>query len=97
MKQHCIFAKILWYSERSIIIELESMFSRIESLEGNTCLNILELALDVEYAAFDLYRSIAEKTEDNTVRSALLTIAQAEKGHMKNLVRAITQCPDLPI
>jgi rhodanese-related sulfurtransferase/rubrerythrin len=63
-----------------------------EAMEGNTCLNFIELALHIENAAFDLYRTMAEQTESEEARGAFLSIAQAEKGHMKTLIDAIGQC-----
>ena len=57
------------------------------------CIAIMELALDMEYAAFDLYRIAAELAESSETREAFLTIAQAEKAHMKTLIKAINRCP----
>lgn len=57
------------------------------------CIAMMELALDMEYAAFDLYRLAAEMAESPEAREAFVTIAQAEKGHMKTLIKAIDRCP----
>jgi rubrerythrin len=35
---------------------------------------------------------MAEQTESEEARGAFLSIAQAEKGHMKTLIDAIGQC-----
>jgi len=71
---------------------LEDALAGIEKQPGIGCLNLLEMALTIEYAAYDLYRSMAERTADSTAQQAFLTIAQAEKGHMKSITRAIDQC-----
>jgi len=60
---------------------------------NNPCLAMMELALDMEYAAFDLYRIAAEMAGSKEARDAFLTIAQAEKAHMRTLIRAIDRCP----
>ncbi len=65
---------------------------KLDSLEGNSCANLVETALDVEYSAFELYRSIAESLEDEKARAAIADIAQAEKDHMRILIDALADC-----
>ena len=64
----------------------------MENIRDKQCLYVLEVALHIEYAAFDLYRTMAEHTKDQAARDAFLTIAQAEKNHMRMLARALDQC-----
>ena len=45
-----------------------------------------------EYTAFDLYRVMAEHTDNSEARETFLAIAQAEKGHMRALARSIAKC-----
>lgn len=68
---------------------------RAAAIEGNTCLNLIELALHLENSAFDLYRTMAERTESKEAQEVFLSIAQAEKTHMKDLIDAIGQCDEL--
>ncbi|MDJ0720507.1 MAG: rhodanese-like domain-containing protein [Desulfobacterales bacterium] len=68
---------------------LETVLQRLSAAAPDRGLNILELALDIEYRAYDLYRNIAEKTSDAEQRDTLLTIAQAEKKHMRVIGRAL--------
>ena len=56
------------------------------------CPAMMELALDVEYAAFDLYRVAAEQADTGEAKEAFMAIAQAEKAHMKSLIRALDRC-----
>ncbi len=70
---------------------LEAALQRLSTVTPDRGLNILELALDIEYRAYDLYRNIAEKTSDGGQRDTLLTIAQAEKKHMRVIGRALGQ------
>ncbi|GBC61806.1 rhodanese-related sulfurtransferase [Desulfonema ishimotonii] len=69
------------------------MLDRVENIEGNLCLNLMELALHIEYSAFDLYRTMAEQADSEAAKTVFLNIAQAEKAHMRVLGRAITECP----
>lgn len=73
---------------------LQDMIHQAETMEGNLCLNLLELSLNIEYSAFDLYRTIADQAADAEARDAFLTIAQSEKAHMRTLVQAIPKCPE---
>jgi rubrerythrin len=46
----------------------------------------------IEYAAYDLYRTMADRTGGAAAREAFMTIAQAEKAHMRALAKAIENC-----
>jgi rhodanese-related sulfurtransferase/rubrerythrin len=74
---------------------LENALQRVEDLEGNLCLNLMELSLNVEYSAFDLHRTIAEQAVDAETKDAFLSIAQAEKRHMRTIAKAIDGCEGL--
>ena len=71
---------------------LEDIVGRMEELDGDACMNLIELALHIEYSAYDLYRTVAERTAETREKSAFLSIAQAEKGHMRMLTRAVPGC-----
>jgi rhodanese-related sulfurtransferase/rubrerythrin len=84
---------------------LESALHRLQKTEADPCLSVLELALNMEYAAYDLYRVIAHESGEQSppfqkgdsggfAQEAFLTLAQAEKEHMKTLINAISQCPE---
>ena len=71
---------------------LEDALERIEDQEGDRCLHLMELSLSVEYAAYDLHRAVAERSDEEETREAFWSIAQAEKGHMRTITRAIRMC-----
>ncbi|MCF8052706.1 MAG: sulfurtransferase [Desulfobacterales bacterium] len=71
---------------------LSSALERLEALSGDWCLGIIELALHIEYCAYDLYRTAAETSEDGGIKGTLLSVAQAEKSHMRMLTRGIGRC-----
>jgi rhodanese-related sulfurtransferase/rubrerythrin len=68
---------------------LEEALGRLTERASEGDLHVLELSLDIEFRAYDLYRSLAERTEDARTRNSLLKIAQAEKSHMRRLQEAI--------
>jgi sulfur-carrier protein adenylyltransferase/sulfurtransferase len=71
---------------------LEQVLSQLENMPGSLCMNLVEIALHIEYSAFDLYRTMAEKATDSKAQDTFLTIAQAEKAHMKLLIKTVGEC-----
>ena len=71
---------------------LESALEQMASIDENTCLGLIELAMRIEIAAYDLYRTMAGRTEAPRARSTFLSIAQAEKSHMSALTKALEFC-----
>ena len=74
-------------------MSFEDACNRLSTAENQSCTAIVDLALAIEYAAFDLYRVMAERTASAEARQTFLAIAQAEKGHMRSLVRSLANCP----
>ncbi|MFZ7126269.1 MAG: rhodanese-like domain-containing protein [Desulfobacterales bacterium] len=73
-------------------LSFESAVERIRPAARGRCIPVIELALDIETTAYDLYRNLAEVTADEVARDAFLSIAQAEKSHMKRLAGALADC-----
>ena len=71
---------------------LADAIQRISEVSHSACLPIIEMALSIEYAAFDLYRGMADNAADHDARNAFLSLAQAEKKHMRTLIDAIAAC-----
>lgn len=67
---------------------------QLDELANRNCTEFIDLALTIEYAAFDLYRSMAERTEHSEARETFIAIAQVEKAHMRALARAIELCSE---
>ena len=55
------------------------------------CVQVLEMALAIEYAAFDLYRNLARRVGASTAER-LLAVADAEKEHMRIAAEALGLC-----
>jgi rhodanese-related sulfurtransferase/rubrerythrin len=71
---------------------LEDAVARLAAAGSDPCLDFLELSLEIEYRAYDLYRNMAESAPNSEQANTFLTIAQAEKKHMQLLSRALAQC-----
>ena len=67
---------------------------RLESIRPQDCVGIIDLAMTIEYSAFELYRVMAERTDNPEAKKTFLSIAQVEKTHMRTLAGAIDQCPE---
>jgi sulfur-carrier protein adenylyltransferase/sulfurtransferase len=72
----------------------EDACSMLEAEAGRSCTAMIDLALTIEYTAFDLYRVMAERSTGSEARETFLALAQAEKGHMRALARSVARCPD---
>ena len=75
---------------------LDRVLAGVDRWGDSPCLNLMELALNIEYAAYDLYKNLAVADGSQTAREAFFTIAQAEKGHLRSLVKAIPACSPQP-
>ncbi len=73
---------------------LTTAIERATSAKGRICVRLMELALQIEYAAFDLYRTMADQITAPDAQEAFVAIAQAEKAHMRALVDALGDCPN---
>ena len=61
----------------------------LEAADNQGSPAVLDLAMTIEFSAFDLYRTMAEQTENAEAGSTFLSIAQAEKAHMRALTRGL--------
>lgn len=68
---------------------LEGALLRLESTMVPMDLAIYELALDIEFTAYDLYRYAGETTGDPALKSLFLEISEGEKKHMNTIVGAL--------
>ncbi len=84
----------LFYSMKGDILEggmtLASAMEKLGAIEEDRAVRILELSLEIEYAAFDLYKNAARMVEDPEIKKILNGIANGEKIHMAKLAQAFT-------
>ncbi len=75
-------------------IELASALVAVEQGSDSPCRAVFELALNVELAAYELYRHLAGLFSGRDLEKTFLAIAQAEKEHMRIVAEAIGCCAD---
>lgn len=59
----------------------------IEEAREGSCMELAELALELEMSALDLYNALAGRMESAEAREAFLSLAQQEKAHARLIVK----------
>ncbi len=72
--------------------DVAAMVAALSKLSDDPCLDIIEMSLDIEFAAYDLYRSLAHRYIGTSVEEPFLAIAQAEKEHLRIASEALQYC-----
>jgi len=72
--------------------EVDAMVDSLDYLSDDPCIDIIEMSLSIEYAAYDLYRSMGHRFGGTAVEEPFLAIAQAEKEHMRIASEALQYC-----
>ncbi len=72
--------------------ELEAVIEQVSKAQENSCLFMSELAIELEYRAYDLYRNIAEKVTETQYKRAMLFLSEQEKAHVRLLTRRLSDC-----
>ncbi len=73
---------------------LAAMKAMLGGLSDTPCIDILEMTISIEYAAYDLYRNMADHFKDTKMEEVFLSIAQAEKEHMRIASEALGVCKE---
>lgn len=68
---------------------LDDQMAILDKLLESSSQALLELILDIEYAAYDLYNAVAHKLRRTGMEEAFLSLAQAEKYHMQLAAEAL--------
>jgi rhodanese-related sulfurtransferase/rubrerythrin len=70
-------------------MSLDAVLTHAQELGAHGEMALLELALEIELGAYDLYKNLAATVASVEARSALTELAQQEKGHADWVLRAI--------
>lgn len=60
--------------------------------EGTECQNVVEMAMAIEFSAYDLYRNMAHLYKDSVMEKHFLSLCQSEKQHMRIAAEALNDC-----
>jgi rhodanese-related sulfurtransferase/rubrerythrin len=64
----------------------------LAAMEEEPCINFAEMALEIEFTAYDLYRNLATKAEDRESVGTLLMLSEQEKGHIRIVANILSAC-----
>jgi len=76
---------------------LDVQLDRLQEIQESSPLALLEMILDIEYTAYDLYRAIAERLSNGKIKKSFLSLAQAEKRHMQLASQAFKNIKDIQL
>lgn len=62
---------------------LDEAMERLKAMEGEPILNFGEVAIEIEWMAYELYKNYAAVTEDVEMVRVFLQLAEQEKGHAR--------------
>lgn len=73
-------------------IAIAALLAMLADEPSAPCRATLEMALGIEYAAYDLSRNMAHRWRGQPLESVFHAIAEAEKEHMRLVSRALPLC-----
>lgn len=68
---------------------ISAWLARLGQDPQDRMLRILELACEIEYYAYDLYRGLAKREQDKDAAQAFLFLAEQEKAHVRVISKAL--------
>lgn len=72
--------------------EIKELVNKIKEIGQQGCILLAETALDIEYHAYDLYRTMAHKVQDEKIEHTFLYLSEQEKGHIRILAKGLSSC-----
>jgi len=71
--------------------DVTELTQRLEAME-ESCTGTLEMAMMIEYAAYDLYRNMAHLLKGTNLEEPFMSLSQSEKSHMRIAAEALALC-----
>ncbi len=69
-----------------------ALVARLDAITPADRIQVLELALSIELAAYDLYRALAQRWSGSLLEQEMLGLAQAERRHLEFAAQALRKC-----
>ena len=61
----------------------------LDAVSPENKVDILEFAIELEFSAYDLYKTMAENSKDQVIKEMFFTLAQAEKKHLSTMINSL--------
>ncbi|WP_028573805.1 rhodanese-like domain-containing protein [Desulfonatronovibrio hydrogenovorans] len=75
-------------------LDPDSWLQQLDKVQpGDMCFFLLELALEMESMAYDMYRSLAEEDLPGELKECFFRLSEQEKSHMRLISRIFRDCP----
>ena len=71
---------------------VEQAIEKVRDFDPDDCLSFGELALDIEYKAYDMYKNLYYDTENEDEKKIFQDLSEQEKGHALVVARLIGKC-----
>ncbi len=86
----------LYNSLKGKIIEgglsVDNVVDKVLKMEGNKCVNLCEMALEIEFMAYDLYKNIAVRESDPELIKIMFFLSEQEKLHVNSVSKMFSRC-----
>ena len=71
---------------------IEEALEKIKNIDPDDCLSFGELALDIEYRAYDVYKNLFYQSSNEDEKKVYHDLSQQEKGHALVVAKHISKC-----
>ncbi len=68
------------------------MLTEMLKQKETQCLDVIEMAMAIEFSAYDLYRNMAHLYRDSPMAKPFHVLCRSEKDHMRIAAEAIVHC-----
>jgi rubrerythrin len=70
-------------------VDVEELVGVAKTVASRGTVALLEIAVELELRAYDVYRSLAHRADDSELRETFLSLAEQEKRHARSLLKAL--------
>lgn len=71
--------------------QFEALAARLKQVDTQ-CQGVIEMAMSIEFSAYDLYRQMAHLNKNSPIAKSFLILCQSEKEHMRIAAEAMALC-----
>lgn len=89
------FEKMFEEAQGDIIeggLSVTEAVNRLKNAEGDACVNFSELALEIEFMAYELYKNLSAMAGEKEIALEMLALSEQEKGHARVVANMLSRC-----
>lgn len=73
-------------------VEVSTAILNLMAADGDPCVNFSEMALEIEFRAYDLYKSLAARAQTPEEAAIFLRLSEQEKAHSRMIANKLSEC-----